>query len=164
MVGWRQQAFCFTATVKMEYDPEHYQQSAGLIYYYHSTKFIYLYLTEDETNGRHLRVFSCVTDIGDGFGAPIKLPTGTKEIELRMDVDFERLYFSYRLPGGKWEKLPTMYDASIVSDEAGLITMANFTGAFIAVCNQDTAGTRKPADFDYFEYKEREFQEKISHA
>jgi xylan 1,4-beta-xylosidase len=161
MVGRRQQAFCFTATVKMEYDPEHYQQSAGLIYYYHSTKFIYLYMSEDETNGRHLRVFTCVADIGDGFGAPIKLPPGTKDIELRMDVDFERLYFSCRLPGGQWQRLPTMYDASIVSDEAGLITMANFTGAFIAVCNQDTAGTRRPADFDYFDYQERPYQPQL---
>ena len=79
-----------------------------------------------------------------------------------MDVDYERLFFSYRLPGGSWQKLPTMYDASIVSDEAGLITMANFTGAFIAVCNQDTAGTRRPADFDYFEYRERDYQPKLA--
>ena len=162
MVGHRQQAFCFTATTRMQFDPEHYQQTAGMIFYYHSTKFIYLYMSEDETNGRHLRVFTCVTDIGDGFGATIKLPPGTKDIELRMDVDFERLYFSYRLPGGAWQKLPTMYDASIVSDEAGLITMANFTGAFVALCNQDGAGTRRPADFDYFEYQEREYQPKLT--
>ena len=45
---------------------------------------------------------SCVTDVGDSFSAPIPLPPGTGDIELRMDVDYERLIFAYRLPGEAW--------------------------------------------------------------
>jgi beta-xylosidase len=33
----------------------------------------------------------------------------------------------------------------------------NFTGAFVGMCCQDYAGTGWPADFDYFEYRERAF-------
>ena len=131
----------------------------------------YIFLTQDDTIGCHLRVMSCVTDVGDSFTAPIPLPAGTGNIELRMDVDFERLIFSYRLPpsiptrsvsealpGQPWQPLPQVFDASIVSDESGPPTLPNFTGAFTGVCCQDTAGTARPADFDYFEYRERDYQ------
>ena len=130
LVARRQQAHCFTASTRMEFQPEHFQQAAGLILYYNATKFHYLFLTEDDTIGRHLRVMSCVTDVGDSFSAPIPLPAGTGNIELRMDVDYERLIFAYRLPGEAWRALPQVFDASIVSDEAGPPTLPNFTGAF----------------------------------
>jgi xylan 1,4-beta-xylosidase len=158
LVARRQQAHCFTASTRMEFEPEHFQQAAGLILYYHATKFHYLYLTEDDTSGRHLRVMSCVTDVGDSFSAPITLPAGTKMIELLMEVDYERLVFAYRLSDAAWRVLPQVFDASIVSDEAGPPTLPNFTGAFVGVCCQDGAGTRRPADFDFFEYHERDYQ------
>ncbi len=162
LVARRQQAHCFTAATRMEFQPEHFQQAAGLILYYHATKFHYLFLTEDDTNGRHLRVMSCSPDVGDSFTAPIPLPAGTGDIELRMDVDYERLVFAYRLPGQAWRALPQVFDASIVSDEAGPPTLPNFTGAFAGVCCQDGAGTRRPADFDYFEYRERDYQPRLA--
>src|SRR5262249_21372356 len=117
LVARRQQAHCFTAQTRMEFQPEHFQQAAGLVLYYHSTKFHYFFLTQDDAIGPHLRVMSCVTDAGDSFTAPIQLPAGTGNIELRMDVDLERLNFSYRLPGEAWRAFPQVFDASIVSDE-----------------------------------------------
>jgi xylan 1,4-beta-xylosidase len=161
LVARRQQAHCFTASTRMEFQPEHFQQAAGLILYYNATKFHYLLLTEDDTSGRHLRVMSCLTDIGDNFSAPIPLPAGTGNIELRADVDYERLVFAYRLPGDAWQVLPQVFDASIVSDEAGPPTLPNFTGAFVGVCCQDSAGTCRLADFDYFEYQERNYQPRL---
>lgn len=158
LVARRQQAFCFTAATRMEFQPQHFQQSAGLILYYNSTKFHYLYLSEDQALGRHLRVMSYLTDVGDSFSEPIRLPAGTGNIELRMDVDFERLIFSYRLPGQDWQKVQQVFDASVVSDEAGPPTMPSFTGSFTGVCCQDSSGARRSADFDYFEYREREYR------
>lgn len=158
LVAKRQQDFCFTATTRMEFQPEHFQQAAGLVLYYNATKFHYLFQTEDDQNGRHLRVMSCVTDVGDSFSPPIPLPSGSGNIELRMDVDYERLRFSYRLPGESWHEVPQVFDASIVSDESGPPTLPNFTGAFVGVCCQDGAGTARPADFDYVEYRPRDYQ------
>lgn len=160
LVARRQQAHCFSASTRMEFQPEHFQQAAGLILYYHATKFHYLFLTEDETSGRHLRVMSCTPDVGDSQSAPIPLPPGTGNLELRMDVDYERLIFAWRLPGQPWRALPQIFDASIVSDECGPPTLPNFTGAFAGVCCQDGAGTCRPADFDYLEYRERDYQAK----
>jgi xylan 1,4-beta-xylosidase len=72
-------------------------------------------------------------------------------------VDEARLYFGYRLDGGAWRWLPQQFDASILSDEATAPGLPNFTGAFVGMACQDVAGTARPADFDWFEYREREF-------
>ena len=39
-------------------------------------------------------------------------------------------------------------------DEVGKGEGANFTGAFVGMCCQDIAGTRQPADFHWFDYRE----------
>jgi xylan 1,4-beta-xylosidase len=92
----------------------------------------------------------------DAFTAPIPVPSGVP-VELRVEVDEERLYFGYRLPGGAWQWLPQQFDASILSDEASAPGQPNFTGAFVGMACQDMAGTGLHADFDYFDYRERAF-------
>ena len=52
-----------------------------------------------------------------------------------------------------WTWLPQTFDASILSDEATAPGLPNFTGAFVGMACQDLAGTARPADFDYFEYR-----------
>ncbi len=158
LVARRQQAHCFTASTSVEFAPEHFQQMAGLICYYNSAKFHYLHLSHDETNGRHLRVMSALPDQvqSDAFTAPIAIPSGVP-VELRVDVDDERLLFAYRVPGHDWQWLPQVFDASILSDEATAPGAPNFTGAFVGMACHDTSGARCHADFDYFEYRERAF-------
>ena len=77
----------------------------------------------------------------------------------RVAVDFERLRFAYRVEGldEDWRWLPQLLDASILSDEASLPGCPNFTGAFVGMACQDSAGTMLAADFDYFEYHERAY-------
>ena len=160
LVARRQQAHCYSAATAIEFEPEHYQQTAGLVCYYNSAKFHYLYVSHDETLGKHLRVMSCVPDSPqtDSFTPPIALPPGTR-LELRVEVDHERLLFAFRVEGRDpaWQWLPQVFDASILSDEATAPGAPNFTGAFVGVACQDTAGTARPADFDWFEYRERPF-------
>ena len=160
LVARRQQAYCYSAATAIEFEPEHYQQTAGLVCYYNSAKFHYLYVSHDETLGKHLRVMSCVPDSPqtDSFTPPIALPPGTR-LELRVEVDHERLLFAFRVEGRDpaWQWLPQVFDASILSDEATAPGAPNFTGAFVGVACQDTAGTARPADFDWFEYRERPF-------
>ncbi|MEJ8629472.1 hypothetical protein P0F65_05840 [Sphingomonas sp. I4] len=47
-----------------------------------------------------------------------------------------------------------MFDASILSDEATLPGLPNFTGAFVGMACQDMSGSGHPADFQYFHYAE----------
>jgi xylan 1,4-beta-xylosidase len=161
LVARRQQAHCYSASTAMEFEPAHFQQLAGLVCYYNSAKYHYLHVTHDEEHGRHLRVMSCVPDSpqADAFTAPVRIPAG--RIELRAEVDCERLRFGYRVGAGPWNWLPEIFDASILSDEASAPGAPNFTGAFVGMACQDMSGTAHPADFDWFEYREREYLRSI---
>jgi xylan 1,4-beta-xylosidase len=158
LVARRQQAHCYTATTRLEFEPSHFQQLAGLICYYGATKFHYLYVSHDERAGRIVQVMSALPDSpqADAFTAPIAVAPGA--IELRVDVDFERLYFSFKVDGGEWTRMPQMFDASILSDEATAPGLPNFTGAFVGMACHDMAGTGRHADFDWFEYVERQYR------
>ena len=162
LVARRQQAHCLSAATVVEFEPDHFQQMAGLVCYYNSAKFHYLYLTRDEAAGKHLRVMSCLPDSPqtDHFTPPISLPAG-KPVHLRVEIDFERLHFGYRVEGvdAEWRWLPQQFDASILSDEATAPGQPNFTGAFLGLACQDLAGTAQPADFDFFDYQERDYRE-----
>ena len=161
LVARRQQSHCFSASTVVEFEPEHFQQLAGLICYYNSTKFHYLYLSHDETVGKHLRVMSCAPDSmqADSFTPPIAIAAG-KPVRLRVEVDYERMHFAYRVDGvdADWQWLPQQFDASILSDECLAPGQAHFTGAFVGVACQDMAGTALHADFDFFEYAECPFR------
>jgi xylan 1,4-beta-xylosidase len=159
LVARRQQAHSFSASTSVDVNPQHFQQAAGLICYYNSSKFHYFYISHDDLIGRHVCVMSCLPDQvqSDAFSPPVPIKSGVR-IHIRVEVDCERLQFAYRLEGEDWRWLPQIFDASILSDEATAPGLPNFTGAFVGVCCQDSAGTRMPADFDYFEYAERPFR------
>ncbi len=163
LVARRQQAHCYSASTVVEFEPQHFQQCAGLVCYYNSSKFHYLHISHDENLGKHLRVMSCLPDSvqTDAFTAPIAIPSG-KPVHLRVEVDFERLCFAYRVEGedADWRWLPQLLDASVLSDEATVPGLPNFTGAFVGMACQDMSGMQHPADFDYFEYRERGYCEK----
>ena len=161
LVARRQQSHCFSAATVVEFEPAHFQQLAGLVCYYNSTKFHYLYLSHDEIIGKHLRLMSCVPDSpqADAFTPLVPIPAGNP-VHLRVEVDYERMHFGYRVEGvdDDWRWLPQQFDASILSDECTAPGQANFTGAFIGMACQDLAGTGKHADFDFLEYAERNFR------
>ena len=160
LIARRQQAHCYSASTLIEFEPAHYQQLAGLVCYYNSAKFHYLYLSHDEKAGKHLRVMTCTPDSPqtDSFTPLIAIPANAR-VELRAEIDQERLLFAYRVEGRDtaWQWLPQQFDASILSDEATVPGAPNFTGAFVGVACQDMAGTAHSADFDWFEYRERAF-------
>ncbi|MFL6208555.1 MAG: glycoside hydrolase family 43 protein [Pyrinomonadaceae bacterium] len=159
LVARRQQAHCYSAATSVDFEPAHFQQMAGLVCYYNGSKFHYLYISHDETLGKHLRVMSSLPDQlqSDNFTPPIAIASGVP-VHLRVEVDYERLHFAYRVGDGDWRWLPGQFDASILSDEAAPPGTPNFTGAFVGMCCQDLAGTGRPADFDYFDYRERSFR------
>jgi xylan 1,4-beta-xylosidase len=158
LVARRQQSQCYHAATVVDFEPEHFQQMAGLVCYYGATKFHYLHVSHDETVGRHLRVMSAIPDgvVADAFTPPVPIPPG--RVHLRVEVDYERLQFAWRTESGDWTWLPQLFDASILADEASAPGLPNFTGAFVGMACQDLSGAGRPADFDYFEYVERGYE------
>src|SRR5262249_26870495 len=150
---------CASVSTIVDFEPRHFQQAAGLVCYYNSLKFHYLYISHDAVVGKHLRVTSAlpVETQADVFTAPIPI-AADGPIELRAEIDYDRLWFGYRLAGStEWQWIYQQFDASILSDEASMPGAPNFTGAFVGMACQDLAGTARPADFDWFDYREREF-------
>ena len=73
---------------------------------------------------------------------------------LRAEVDYHILQFYFSKDEKEWIKIGPTLDASILSDEH--TKPARFTGAFVGLCCQDHTGNGLPADFDFFEYVERD--------
>lgn len=167
LVARRQQAFAYKAQTCIEFEPVNFQQTAGLICYYNSSKFHYCYISIDDEGNRFVDIMSCLADPSLSLVFPLRdghmgewktdsrfaLPK-TGEVHLRADVDHHQLNFSFSLDEKTWTKLPVNLDMTILSDEAGIGEGCHFTGAFVGIACQDVSGQQMHADFDYFEYVE----------
>ncbi len=155
LVARRQQAFRYDAMTLVDFEPEHFQQAAGLVCYYNSTKYHFLHITAGDDGERQIQLLS-ILPLGEGqslMTPPIVIAPGP--VELRVSVDHEQLRFAWRMEGDTdWCWLDDQHDASLLSDEATLPGLPNFTGTFVGMACQDVAGTGRPADFRYFHYVE----------
>ncbi|WP_294235695.1 glycoside hydrolase family 43 protein [uncultured Sphingomonas sp.] len=155
LVARRQTGFAYDARTQVDFEPAHFQQAAGLVCYYNSTKYHFLHITAGDAGERLIQVLS-VLPIGEGqslIAATMALPAGP--VELRASVDHAALRFAWRAEGdADWTWLPERFDASILSDEATLAGLPNFTGTFVGMACQDMSGTGHPADFRFFHYSE----------
>lgn len=155
LLAHRQQEFRCEVETKMEFDPKHFQQMAGLIYFYNTQCYYYLYVTRDEMLGKVLSVISC--DLGQGthpIGAGIQIPE-EGPVYLRLSTQGETARFSYSLDGSDYQQIGPEMDATILSDDYFEYSgHSMFTGAFAGICCQDLAGDHGYADFDYFHYSQ----------
>ncbi|MBB6093506.1 xylan 1,4-beta-xylosidase [Povalibacter uvarum] len=168
LVARRQTHHCFEAETEVRFEPSNFQQAAGLICYYNSHKFHYVYVSWDERIGKHIGIMSCEADpslactlpIADALipvqpGAPLRLRARVREHEL---------LFSWALGEGPWHTIPVILDHSLLSDETGKGDSASFTGTFVGMCCQDLTGQRMPADFSSFAYRERDARDALDSA
>lgn len=156
LVARRQEHFRYTATTRVAFEPVDFQQAAGLICYYNSTKFHYLHITRDD-GARQLLVMSAWPEDGSCTTTLVAAALPEGAIDLRVAVDDDQLRFAWRGAGETaWHQAPDILDASILSDEVTLGGLPNFTGTFVGMACQDMAGTGIPADFSSFRYEGRD--------
>jgi xylan 1,4-beta-xylosidase len=138
-----------TATTKISFKPENFQQMAGLAAYYNTYLFHYLYLSMDEEKGLCLQIHSC--DDGKSnfpLGGEI-IPVSNNELFLRASFNDKRLQFYYSHCGQDFLKIGPVLDASILSDDHG--EHWGFTGTFVALACQDLTGKKLPATLEFLE-------------
>lgn len=166
LIARRLQSFKAEAETAVEFEPDTYQQMAGLICYYNVNNYYYLWVSRDENAGKCLGIM--LRDRGkydEALDAPVSVE-GWARIHLKASLRHDRLQFYYSRDGGQWTPIGPVLDASILSDEYvetvtdGYLMDQGFTGAFVGMCAQDLSGRGKHADFDYFSYREEE-EEKI---
>lgn len=160
LVARRQQAFVATAETAVEFEPETYQQMAGLVYYYNSRNWYYLRISHDEERGKTLGIMTRDQGVYDEpLDADITIE-GWARVYLRLELDHAQAQFLFSRDGAEWQKIGPVLDATHMSDEHAEMMIGSvmldqgFTGAFIGVCVQDLSGAGKHADFDYFAYWE----------
>ncbi|MBA4493499.1 glycoside hydrolase family 43 protein [Paenactinomyces guangxiensis] len=164
MIARRQQSFTVEAETVVQFSPETYQHLAGLIYYYNTKNYYYLWISHDEQLGKCLGIMT--SDRGM-YDEPLETPVsieGWERVYLKVKIHFEQLQFYYSQDGVNWIAIGPVLDASKISDEnvelvtGGYRIDQGFTGAFIGLCVQDLSGQKKYADFDYFTYRELDRQ------
>jgi len=150
LVARRQDSFYVSAETCLEFEPEHFQQMAGLICFYDVHDYIYLCVTWDEETGKCLRIMHMNSGVYDEpLDKPLPLPPGQRCF-LQVEILKRDLAFAWSVDGTSWQRVGSVLALSQLSDEHNKM---GFTGNFIGLCAQDLSGARRHADFDYFEYK-----------
>jgi beta-xylosidase len=151
LVARRVQHFHFTAETCLEFSPDNFMQSAGLICYYDTRTHFYLRVTRHESRGKILGL-ACTDDgaYDEPAGHEINV-NDWQRFFLRAEVAGQQFQFSASPDQHAWQPVGPVLDASKLSDDYG--AGLHFTGAMVGLCAQDLGGSRQPADFDYFDYR-----------
>ncbi len=149
LIGRRLQHFNATASTKLEFEPQHFQQMAGLAAFYDNQHWVYLRVSSDEQLGKTLSLL--VLDAGV-YSEPLEQEVPIQgAVHLRLVFERQKFYFAYSSDGSTWQRIGSDFETYKLSDD--YCNGLSFTGLFIALCAQDLAGTKIQADFDYFEYQ-----------
>lgn len=145
LLARRQTDFHFSAELKMEFAPENFMESAGLIYRYNENNLYYLYISWDEELQSPVMIAAGIYD-GE-YSVMEQLAAEGSEFILGLDVEEARCRFFYR-KGGEKHFIGPVFDNTNLSDDFTY----GFTGAFVGMCVQDLQRHEKTADFEYFRY------------
>ena len=160
LVARRVQSYHVTASTSLEFDPATFQEMAGLVFYYNTGHFHYLYVTASPDGSRKvLRVISSNNFEMHSHEESVDI-TGYEHIILHATMQREALQFSYSLDGKTYIPMGPVLDASILSDDhvrdGSERYRPAFTGCFVGLCCQDLAHNQKWASFEWFDYTEND--------
>ncbi len=163
MIARRVQSFSVQVETAVDFRPDTPQEMAGLIWYYNTELFNWLYVSFDEKLGRIVNILcadgnSWSYPIGDGVAVDSGAAITSERVYLRAVSNRESLEFFWSRDGNAWNPIGGKLDCSRISDEGATHYPApgwGFTGTFVGLQCTDLTGGKRPADFDYLEYLER---------
>lgn len=157
LLARRVQHFNIEVTTELDFQPQNFQQMAGLVAYYNTYHWYYLHVQGTDQGGRELQLLRCDKYvIEEMLKAPIALPN-QGSIKLKFLWQRSAVKCFYALEGKDWQRCGPVLDGSILSDdyvrdESNRYRPA-FTGAFVGLCCQDLSGQNHHADFAWFDYQ-----------
>jgi xylan 1,4-beta-xylosidase len=169
LIARRVQSFHIEVSCKIDFNPTNFQQLSGLVCYYNTGHYLYLYISFNEANEeRELNIVVCDNFVvTEPLIKPLVVP---KQGELLLKVEWKaselQFYFSEvtttnftdKQNSLAWQAIGPVLDASILSDdyvrENSNRYRPAFTGAFVGLCCQDLSGKNIYADYDWFNYSE----------
>lgn len=129
--------------VLVDADPRSPREAAGVIAWYDRAGWIWLQITYDAENGRHLRVVQ--RNGVSTRSAPTVVPDGP--LRLRVALAGPRLTFAWAEQTGEWHEMPGVFPAWTLSDDHG--PRLRFTGLFLGVRADDLDGRGWRADIGH---------------
>jgi xylan 1,4-beta-xylosidase len=162
LLARRLQSLKMEAATCIDFSPKNFQQMAGLVCYYNTAHFHYIHITANDDGQRCLQIITHDHfDHIEVYEEPMLL-IDEGFIYLKAALNGADLQFYYAIKENEWIKAGTVLNAGILSDdyvrEGGSRYRPAFTGAFVGLCCQDLSGSKIPAHFDWFSYKEDEFE------
>lgn len=155
LIARRWQHFAFRVETKMEFEPQSFQQLAGLTLFFDTDNWHYLHVSYDEeTKEKYIQL---ETDAINQFqyASERLVIQPNLAIHLAVEVDHEWAQFSYAVGDEPWQMIGDPVSAAQLSSdfikENGKLA---FTGAMVGICAQDMDNHRSYADFDFFTYTE----------
>ncbi len=147
----REQALCYTAKTRLEFYPEKNGEQAGLTCYYSTATYARFSLCYEE--GRRLQLV-----INRNHGEELIAETDIIEkraVYLKVEVDHLTRRFFYSYNDREWMAAGTLENCIYLCDEGVPDDPKRHTGTLVGIyANNGGCGSRIPADFDYFEYKD----------
>lgn len=135
-------------TTKMEFNPEVYQHSAGLIIYYDNMNYVNLRKTFSEAAGGSVL---SVVQLENGCKRELvdtETPVTDVPVYLRLVVDGRKFHFEWCYDGGEYQSIGGEFDTTKLSDE--YCKYGEFTGTFVGMTCADRLFHERWADFDFF--------------
>ena len=140
-----------TVTTKMEFSPECYQHSAGLILYYDNMNYAYLRkYWSDTLSSPALSVIRVENGVKTDCPGT-RTAAGNGAVYLRLQIDGRETRFFWSADGETWTGIGSAFDTSRFSDE--FCKYGEFTGTMVGITCADRLFHRKYADFDWLDYR-----------
>jgi xylan 1,4-beta-xylosidase len=139
-------------TTKMEFKPEIYQHSAGLIMYYDNMNYINLRKYYSQTLGQSA---ISVIQLENGTRTEYldtRTPVKDVPVYLRLRIENRKTFFEWSYDGDLYLRIGKEFDTTKFSDE--YCKYGEFTGTFVGMTCADRMLHQHFADFDFFEYED----------
>lgn len=138
-------------TVKMDFKPESYRHTAGLVLYYDNMNYVYLKKYFSEALNSAALMLTCVDNGRKTDLYPSETAVNDEELILRLNVREHKSYFEYKYEtDSDFIKIGDDFNTIKFSDEYS--NYGEFTGSTVGIAATDEIFRRHTADFDYFEY------------
>lgn len=147
----REQELRYTASTKLDFYPSRDGEQAGLTCYYSTATYARFSLCCE--GGRKLQLV-INRNHGEELIASVD-EVKNQSVYLKVEVDKLTRSFYYSYDGKDWKPAGVLENCFYLCDEGVPDDRKRHTGTLVGIyANNGGCGTRIPADFDYFEYRD----------
>lgn len=139
---------------RMDFSPELYKHSAGLILYYDNMNYAYLRKYWSDSLGGPALSIERLNNGEKAEYSSAREALGSEPVWLKLRIRGRESQFSWSMDGESWREIGPSFDTSEFSDEYS--QYGEFTGCFVGLTCADLMLHRKQADFDFFIYRDLE--------